>query len=67
MGNRIITEDIESIWSEIDLSPLAGKSVLITGASGVIGTYMTYSLLRWNMFSMDKIGVSLFTGSFQII
>jgi Nucleoside-diphosphate-sugar epimerases len=59
MGNRIITEDIESIWSEIDLSPLAGKSVLITGASGVIGTYMTYSLLRWNMFSMDKIGVSL--------
>ena len=59
MGNRIITKDIESIWSEIDLSPLADKSVLITGASGLIGTYMIYSLLHWNSYSSDKIRISL--------
>ena len=59
MGNKIIEEDIASIWSEIDLSPLAGKSVLITGASGLIGTYMIYSLLRWNNISSDKIQVAL--------
>ena len=59
MGNRIITEDIESIWEEIDLSPLAGRSVLITGASGLIGTYMIYSLLHWNSSSSDKIHISL--------
>ena len=61
MGNRIITEDIASIWSEIDLSPLAGKNVLITGASGLIGTYMLYSLLHWNVASSDKIHISLVT------
>ena len=59
MGNKIIEEDIASIWSEFDLSPLAGKSVLITGASGLIGTYMIYSLLRWNNTSSDKIQVAL--------
>lgn len=59
MGNKIISEDIESIWSEIDLSPLAGKTVLITGASGLIGTYMIYSLLHWNDGSQDKIHISI--------
>ena len=59
MGNKIIAEDIESIWSEIDLSPLAGKTVLITGASGLIGTYMIYSLLHWNDGSQDKIHISI--------
>ena len=33
MDNSIIVGDIEEIWSEIDLRPLAGKSILITGAT----------------------------------
>lgn len=38
MDNSIIVQDIDEIWNEIDLTPLEGKSVLITGATGLIGT-----------------------------
>lgn len=36
----IIRSDAESIISRVDLSPLAGKFVVVTGATGLIGTYV---------------------------
>ena len=51
MDNSIILEDIDEIWSEIDLSELQGKSVLITGATGLIGTYLVYSLIKLNQIA----------------
>jgi nucleoside-diphosphate-sugar epimerase len=42
--NRIIEEDAKDIASRVDLSELSGKEILITGASGLIGTYFLYSL-----------------------
>lgn len=37
----IIREDAARIAQMIDLSPLEGKRVIITGATGLIGTYLT--------------------------
>lgn len=37
--SEIIIKDAEKILEKVDLSELEGKSVLITGASGLIGTY----------------------------
>lgn len=48
MNNSIIVEDVDEILSETDLSELQSKSVLITGATGLIGTYLVYSLLKLN-------------------
>lgn len=42
--NRILNEDGRSIVSKIDLSELNHKEVLITGATGLVGTYFLYSL-----------------------
>jgi len=37
--SEIIIKDAEKILEKIDLSEMEGKSILITGASGLIGTY----------------------------
>lgn len=37
--SEIIIKDAEKILEKVDLSELEGKSILITGASGLIGTY----------------------------
>ena len=44
MDNKIIKEDAAQIISLVDLQELAGKKILITGASGLLGTYFIYSL-----------------------
>lgn len=44
MDNNIIYEDVESIIRKCNLSELKGKTVLITGASGLFGTYFLYTL-----------------------
>lgn len=61
MDNSVIIEDIDEIWDEIDLSELQGKSVLITGATGLIGTYLVYSLLKLNQIVDDKVTVRIVT------
>lgn len=49
MGNKIIQEDIETIVSEpLDWSKLEGKSILITGASGFLASYLVKTLLHLN-------------------
>ena len=42
--NVIIEEDVKEILERVDLSELENKSVLITGASGLVGTYFLYTL-----------------------
>ena len=47
--NKIIDEDAKQIIQENDgLSELYGKSVMITGASGMIGSYFVYTLMKLN-------------------
>jgi nucleoside-diphosphate-sugar epimerase len=49
VGNLIIDKDINTILSEnIDWDYLSGKTVLITGASGFIPSYIVYTLLELN-------------------
>lgn len=47
--NRIIDEDAEQIIQDNDgLKELYGKSVMVTGASGMIGSYLVYTLVKLN-------------------
>lgn len=47
--NKILNQDLEQIISEkISWEKLKGKTVLITGASGMVGSYMLYVLLKLN-------------------
>lgn len=45
--NIIIEEDICNVYKHIDLSELVDKSILITGATGLIGTYFLFSIKRF--------------------
>ena len=74
---NIINSDIESL-SNIDLSKFSNKSVLITGASGLIGLYLL-SIIRtkmyefnikiytWNKNNIESIFEPFFTGCETII
>ena len=42
--DRIIEQDCLEYIEKIDLVPLKGKTVYITGANGLIGTYLIYML-----------------------
>lgn len=44
-----ILEDADKIIKNVDLSKLVGRSVLVTGATGIIGTYVTAVLKRWGL------------------
>ncbi|WP_296858430.1 NAD-dependent epimerase/dehydratase family protein [uncultured Methanobrevibacter sp.] len=47
--NKIIDEDTEEIIQENNgLKELYGKSIMITGASGMIGSYFLYTLMKLN-------------------
>lgn len=48
MDEKIIIDDIEKIYSKVNLSDLMGKSILITGGTGLIGSYIIYTLKRLN-------------------
>ena len=47
--NRVLEDDLKTIIAE-DLSweKLKNKTVMITGASGMVGSYMLYLLLMLN-------------------
>lgn len=54
--NRVLREDLEEIIEEnITWEKLKGKTILITGASGMIGTYMLQTLTMLN----DKFGYGI--------
>jgi len=44
--HKLIETEVQSIIDTIDFTPLKNKSVLITGASGIIGLYLAASLKR---------------------
>lgn len=46
--DNTIKMDVKTIIKSIDFSELNGKSILITGASGLIGTYFLYTLYMIN-------------------
>jgi hypothetical protein len=45
-GNSIIRTDVERICNAVDLRSLSKKTILVSGASGLIGTYVL-SCLNW--------------------
>lgn len=54
--NKIIDDDAEQIIQENNgLTELYGKSVMITGASGMIGSYFVYTLMKLN----EKFGAKI--------
>lgn len=55
--NPIYLEDLDKAIAVMDLSPLANRSVLITGATGLIGSAITDLLLRWNALSSSGMTV----------
>jgi len=46
--DTIIRTDCESILDYVDLSPLRNKTVLITGVSGMLGTYILSCIRQFN-------------------
>lgn len=46
-NNSIIKSDVSEIMNSLDLSGLRDKSILITGASGLIGTYLLFVLKNY--------------------
>ena len=47
--NKVLEQDLDAIIQEnISWEKLKGKTVLITGASGMIGSYMLYVLTKLN-------------------
>jgi nucleoside-diphosphate-sugar epimerase len=44
MDNTIIYRDAEALLDRVELYELQGKRILITGATGLIGTYLLYTI-----------------------
>lgn len=44
MDNTVIYEDAKKIIENVNLTELSGKKILITGATGLLGTYFLYTL-----------------------
>lgn len=43
---KFIYDDVKQVADKVDFSKLGGKTVMVTGATGLIGTYMIASLKR---------------------
>ena len=55
--NDIFAKDIQYVHEQFDLSRLQGRTVLITGATGLIGSLVVRVLLAWNQKSDTPIKV----------
>ena len=55
--DKYIKEDCMEYVKKIDLSPLYNKNVLITGANGLIGTYIIYMLHLANLLQDGEIKI----------
>ena len=54
MNNRYCKADLKYIIDKIQIEKLRGKSVLVTGATGLIGSWIIYTLNEINIvYSMD--------------
>ena len=61
LRNNIMQEDMKQICSSscVDFNKLINKRVLITGATGLIGSVLVKSLLYFNNVSHEKIKISI--------
>ena len=62
--NRIVQEDLKGIISAsyLNLEKLRGKTILITGVSGMLATYLAYTIYYLNIhenFQTKFIGTTL--------
>lgn len=57
MNNRLIVSEASRAVAGLDLSALSGRTVLITGASGLIGTYFVASIKEWKKNSTANVEV----------
>lgn len=59
MDNRIIEKDILEIWDKIEYSDVENKKVIITGGTGLIGTYFLFLLKQINEAIGNTLSVNL--------
>lgn len=52
--NEVLLKDIIYIHRKLPLEQLANKTVLITGATGLIASTISYALLEWNKQHKDQ-------------
>lgn len=55
--NSIQKEDIDYIHNRFDFGQLSGKTILISGATGLIGRGLVSAILEWNRANISKINV----------
>ncbi len=46
--NKRYMEELNKLCNQIDLTLLKDKSIMITGASGLIGSYIVDAIMRYN-------------------
>lgn len=59
MDNTIIENDILEIWDRLEVSEIEKKSIILTGGTGLIGTYFLFLFKRFNEVSENKVTVNL--------
>ena len=57
ISNQLYSEDIKIIEDSIDLAHLNGKSIMISGATGMIGTFMIDLIMHHNETTADKVKI----------
>ena len=65
----VINNDVSDVISKTDLDFLKGKKILITGASGLVGSYFAQTLQKLNLNNdgPSKVFLSSKSGNFQFI
>ena len=48
LHNQLYSEDIKAIMKTLDIAPLYGKSIMISGATGMIGTFLIDLIMYCN-------------------
>ena len=57
LNNKVYTKDLDYVLAQHDFSPLNGKSVLVTGATGLIGSAIVDLLLRYSEYQENDIRI----------
>lgn len=55
----IVREDIVTVCKQVDFAELEGKTLLLTGASGIVGTYFLATLARLRAMGMSIVVISV--------
>lgn len=61
--NSIMSEDIHYIQDRFNFELLTGKSILVTGATGLIGMSLVTAMLEWNRYHNSAIKISVLVRS----